>query len=225
MSDEHLVISIAGRWAASEFSAELSAIEYFYISEVIFSDLERRYAPDFAYMSLEHRSVWRLLRMRYFYSLGAALKRLSMSTDERTLMLLSRGATPEIIARFTVPGVPIGTLQVSKLEYSSPGLQDLAGVGKIIKEVRIFIKYLMDRSQRREEHEAKMERQRVDNETKHIQNQERALRLLQRAGYTKKQIRAIMEQRARQQRIIEDLIDAGKITQVASTDDLPRSLP
>jgi hypothetical protein len=46
---------------------------------------------------------------------------------------------------------------VSKIDFASPGVVDIAGVGKIMEQVRLFIKDICDRADRRKDQEIKME--------------------------------------------------------------------
>jgi hypothetical protein len=98
-------------------------------------------------------------------------------------------------------------LRVVRIQYASPGNQDLAGIGVIIGHIKDFILRLI------ELHVSKEER-RLKNERLEIENLSERIKIAKEVGFTDKEIRNALGWAKKRQKTISDLIEDGKILSV-----------
>ncbi|MCF6311577.1 MAG: hypothetical protein L3J39_03915 [Verrucomicrobiales bacterium] len=139
-----LRVGIEGRWTATEMASSLKEINFLY-------DLR-------LYLNAIEETEPYLEEMSHFYP---PFQRYGKS------FLFARYAQPlhqpEDLNRNTKIIFPEHVLRVSQIKYASPGIKDLLGLEGVLKEVRLFIQYLLDRDQQREAQE-------LDNQGKRIKN-------------------------------------------------------
>lgn len=98
----------------------------------------------------------------------------------------------EALLRIAKIAYPKETLQVRKIQYASPGVADLAGVGVIVGHIKDFIFRIIEHwSQRRkrqlddQEHEAKILALRIENARQMVS-------LAERCGYDQSEVRKLV---------------------------------
>jgi hypothetical protein len=112
------------------------------------------------------------------------------------------------------PGLPGMTLVVVRIDYASPGFIDVAGVGKAVEQVRLFLQYLIDLAVNRSLRQLEVESREQDIIAKRLANAERLIGIAADLGLTPDERRALLiEVDDRQQRIL-DAVDGGRLTAV-----------
>lgn len=101
----------------------------------------------------------------------------------------------------------INHLRVIRIQYASPGVQDLAGIGVIVGHIKDLVLRLIDLAASGEERRLKNKRLELDNLREQVQ-------LAKELGYTNKEIRNLLGWAKKRQRVIYDLIEDGKIRSV-----------
>ncbi|MBW4981808.1 hypothetical protein KZZ07_04555 [Mameliella sp. CS4] len=71
------------------------------------------------------------------------------------------------------------TLSVSAIVFQSPGATDFTGLGKIVEQVRLFVQFLLERSERRNISEIEVEEKRVRLQTEKLRLISEAAQLLE----------------------------------------------
>lgn len=98
-------------------------------------------------------------------------------------------------------------LRVVRIQYASPGVQDLAGIGVIVGHVKDLVLRLIDLAASRKERRLKNERLEIDNLSERI-------KIAKEVGYTDKEIRNMLGWAKKRQKTIYYLIEDGKIRSV-----------
>jgi hypothetical protein len=205
-----LRVDIAAQWTAAEFAESLYDLSRLHDFSLAF--WERR-DPDLVRQLLGRQPTfttwefsWNLRR----YPVGAPLLRGPLDREAQ--------------------------LEVVRLDYSSPGFADLAGVGKTVEQIRLFLQYLIDlavwRKQRRAEitksevevQELELQLKKLDQEilAMRIENVRQLLNLKQEAEATGARYEDLrdgfLEVEDIQTRML-NRIDQGQITGVQTLDE------
>ena len=121
-------IRIAGHWTALEFAQLLSDVQF--LAEVAaFSDVNLDGQDFFARR--------RQRRTGYYELFG------DVRDELRDQLYLRRADVQEFVRRYAIKNVEL--LQLRRVQFASPGFADLAGIGKIVQEARIFLTDIIDR--------------------------------------------------------------------------------
>ena len=101
----------------------------------------------------------------------------------------------------------INHLRVVRIQYASPGIQDLAGIGVIVGHIKDFVLRLIELAASRDERRLKNRRLELDNLREQVQ-------IAKELGYTDKEIRNLLGWARKRQRTVYNLIENGKIRSV-----------
>lgn len=142
--DQILRVGIEGRWTAAEMASSLKEINFLYDLRLYLNAIEET-APYWEEMSHFYPPFWRSGKSFLFTHYSLPLHK------------------PEDLNRNTKIIFPEHVLRVSQIKYASPGIKDLLGLEGVLKEVRLFIQYLLDRDQQRESQELDNQRKRIKN--------------------------------------------------------------
>jgi hypothetical protein len=122
-------INFAEQWSAADFSELLSQLQ-FLADAALFSEATIDLRSSLYFPLRQYR------RRRLFYDLFSGDQNLQEDAYLRRLEV------QDVLRRYASGHG--NELQVKRLQYSSPGLADLAGLGKVVEQVRIFIQYIID---------------------------------------------------------------------------------
>jgi len=84
------------------------------------------------------------------------------------------------------------SLRVKRFTFASPGSIDLVGVGRVVEQVRLFIKDILDRSDRKKGQEIKYAMAEQELLERKIKNAERLLKLGKSAGLDQERSRLLV---------------------------------
>lgn len=98
-------------------------------------------------------------------------------------------------------------LRIIRIQYASPGVQDLAGIGVIVGHIKDLVLRLIDLAASKEERKLKNRRLELDNLREQIQ-------IAKEVGYTDKEIKNLLGWAKKRQKTIYDLIEDSKIQSV-----------
>ncbi|MCP1850276.1 MULTISPECIES: hypothetical protein [unclassified Bradyrhizobium] len=104
--------------------------------------------------------------------------------------------------------------QVRQVSFASPGFADIAGLGSIVKEVRLFISGIIDKWVASEDRKIARDSARQDVLEKRLKNAVVAVELADKAGLSKEAQRIIVEAIFETSRMIEAKVARGKITSI-----------
>lgn len=112
-------------------------------------------------------------------------------------------------------------LKVVRIQYASPGAQDLAGIGVIVGHIKDLVIKLIDLAATREERRLKNKRLEIDILHEQIQ-------IAKEVGYTDKEIKNMLGWAKKRQKTIYSLIADGKIQSVSerrleSNEEVPQN--
>lgn len=85
-------------------------------------------------------------------------------------------------------------LAVERIKYASLGVTDLSGLGKVVREIRIFVRDILERRDTKEDRELSRESKRQDILAKKIANAERLVKLSKSAEMGPKARNRMIEQ-------------------------------
>lgn len=182
-----LRFEIEGKWSVEDMIRSFSSLQDLYnlrlITQVAYEDLREL---DYLYDELIHFPPFRLSKKRrmlyqrffinpYFATSNIPLK----SKDLKKLSTLL---------------YPQERLEVRRIEYNSPGVKDIAGLGEIIGHIKDFILRIWElgiiaRRQRKLENE---ERE-IKNQGQGIENARNFVSLLKECGFPETEIRTIIK--------------------------------
>jgi hypothetical protein len=193
--------------------------------------IRREFPPDSGFIRIEIEGEWAaheisalLGDISRLYDIRRALDLPAMKLREPGVLLPCARNWPSDIQSpaAELPGPPLAVVRIND---ASPGRVDLAGLGKALEQVRLFLKYLIDLSIQRRWWQLEVEDLGQDVIAKRIENAQRLLRLREQArelDLSAEQRRALLiDVDDRQQRIL-DAIRAGRVTGVRQ---LPRPEP
>lgn len=107
-------------------------------------------------------------------------------------------------------------LQLKRMEFASPGFTDFAGIGKVVKEVRLFVTDIVDRFITTPDRALAREEKRQSIVAKKIANAEKLMKLADKAGLDPKTRIELIRRAIEVDRYIEDKVIEGRITSIQS---------
>jgi hypothetical protein len=107
-------------------------------------------------------------------------------------------------------------LEIKRTQYGSPGFVDLAGIGKVVEQVRMFMTDIMDRYLHREDREIARESAAQDVLAKKIRNAEALMNLYDKAGLGTEAKRVLIAEVLEIDYSIEGKLITGQITSIES---------
>jgi hypothetical protein len=105
-------------------------------------------------------------------------------------------------------------LMVHRLQFASPGFADLAGFGKIVEQIRIFLTDIYDRIEGKEDKKIARQMAEQDLLAKKIANAEAMLKLGKRAGLDKDRSALLVAEVMKVENFIAAKVEAKQITGV-----------
>jgi hypothetical protein len=149
-ANQQLRLNIDGRWTASEMAASIQEINFLYDLRLYLNSLEDaepywdelyHFFPPFRHWA-KRRGI---LPAPFFFPQAPFLYR------------------PDDVRQFSKLYFPEHVLRISRIEYASPGAKDFLGIGEILKQIRIFVQYLIELPQNREKQNLNNAAQRIQN--------------------------------------------------------------
>lgn len=209
-----LRLDIEGRWYADELGAAACALSDLYDLRFCL-ELMREDQRDWEifYDELLHfppfRARWRRKLIRHKLTPRPFLPLASLVFDVNQLSRLRDYLEPD------------ERLQVRRLEYASPGVSDLAGIGVIVGHVKDFVHKLIDRHDTQRQRELNDEKMAIDNERMRIENARNFVALLRELGFSDAETRKLVAHVDDKQEILIKLVDQKKLTGVSLIGDGP----
>lgn len=205
LSRQTLRIDIDGDWTAEEFSTSFRLLNELYslravihIEKESFDELEM-YAREFLDFPLSWRRFPRRLRALY---LGRGLPfppvlppLIDLNIPESTFELLE----------------PEERLRVAKIQFSSPGFKDLAGLGEVVGHLKDFILRLIELYASRRQRHLENELREEAIQAKRLENAKNLVELAKDCGYSKADMRKLVQWADSRQNGLITLIHNGKI--------------
>jgi hypothetical protein len=111
---------------------------------------------------------------------------------------------------------PEERLEVRRINYGSPGVADLAGIGTVIGHIKDFIVKLIERGDSRKQRELNEERAALENDRIRLENARSFVALARDLGYTESEVRRLVAHVDEKQGIFLRLIDQKKLRGVLS---------
>jgi hypothetical protein len=194
---------IDSKWTALDFSGLMSQCQFLYDAALLV-DMEFEGQPLLNLLSLDD------------------------STDPSPFIVVDRAQrTPndllrEFVVRLQVESiltaVPHHHLEVRKIVYGSPGIVDLAGIGKVIEQLRIFTTDIVDRVLHKEDRKIARELAQQELLAKKIANAKKLLKLGSKAGLNEKNVQALIAQVVLSDALLEHDVEQHRITSVRTLD-------
>lgn len=103
------------------------------------------------------------------------------------------------------------SLAIHRLEFASPGFVDIAGLGKIVEQIRIFLTDIYDRHTSREDRKITREIAEQELVAKKIANAEAILKLGKHAGLDKHSSRMLVAEVLKVDKFISDRTASGQL--------------
>lgn len=203
---EDLRVYLDGHWEAREFAELLGHVEFLY-------DVARfsTYAPlggqgpQLHLLSIDRYHLpFRYIDWEFEPDIESAYVRREIAQLANSVMSYSDGQS--------------SGLRIAQIHMASPGVGDLAGIGKIVKEVRLFTENIIDRITQREDRAIAREAARQRVLTQKLNNAEKLLRLDEKIKLTSADRHAIVKEIMRSDNFIEGKIIERKITGIESND-------
>jgi len=116
-----------------------------------------------------------------------------------------------------VPPIP-NDLQVRKINYGSPGFADLAGVGKVMEQLRIFVTDITDRFLHKDDRAIARESAAQDLLAKKLKNAESLLKLGEKLGLDPEGKRILVSEILGADYFLEGKVISGQITSVETVE-------
>jgi len=197
-----LRIRIARKWTADEF-AELFSQVQFLADVALFSQLKIDGQTPI-------RFLWRRRspRRQYFDSFVDAEEELK---DD---YYLRRADVREVLREYT-PNIR-NDLEIRRLQFASPGLADLAGVGKVVEQVRIFLTDIMDRYLHSKDRELARQAAAQEILARKIRNAEALLKLGDKVGLDPESKRLLVSEVLSADYFLEGKVISGQVTAIES---------
>ena len=114
---------------------------------------------------------------------------------------------------------PEERLEVRRLQYASPGVSDLAGIGVIVGHVKDFVHKLIDRHDTQRQRDLNDEKMAIENERMRIENARNYVALGREMGFSDTEIRKLVAHVDDKQEILIKLADEKKLTGVSLIGD------
>lgn len=201
---EFVRINIAKRWSATEF-AELMSQMQFLADAALFADVkfDGQSPLYFPFRRLRRRTA-------YFDPYLDVEDELKEEANLRRLAVQS-------VLRDYVPPIP-NDLQVRKINYGSPGFADLAGVGKVMEQLRIFVTDITDRFLHKDDRAIARESAAQDLLAKKLKNAESLLKLGEKLGLDPEGKRILVSEILGADYFLEGKVISGQITSVETVE-------
>jgi len=202
-------LEIEGHWSAEELGNLLIAISDLYAIrlylEILYEDRFQwmRYYPDF--WDPKAFPTSQLRRRPYGRPFPWWLN--PPPLGESQLSRISQLIEPE------------GRLEVRRVDYASPGIADLAGIGVVVGHVKDFVFKLLDRQDTKRSRELDDERAALENERLRIENARNFVALASDLGYNKTDLRSLVLHVDGKQDAIIALIEQKKLRGISYSDD------
>ncbi len=200
---QSLRLGIDGSWTATEMSDSFAEINYLYNLRLFLNSIEdaEPYWDELYHFFPPFRRKAKQFGIPnpFFFPHGTLVQR------------------PDEIQQFSRIYFPEHVLQVSRIEYGSPGGKDFLGIGEILKQIREFIQFLIERRQAFQEKQLSNDAQRIQNARDFVR-----LRLeFTRANAEIQEIEnnGLAELVDDNTRAVQKLIDSDKITSVTMLED------
>lgn len=203
-----LRLEIGGRWYAHELGSAICALSDLYdlrfYMELMFEDQrdwemfcdELIHFPPF-------RERWRRKLIRHKLTPTPFIPFVSIGFDVTQLRRLRDYLEPD------------EQLQVRQVQYASPGVSDLAGVGVIVGHLRDFITKLIDRHDSHRQRELNDEKMAIENERMRIENARNFVALGRELGFSPSEIRKLVAHVDEKQEILIKLVNEKKVIGVS----------
>lgn len=207
-----LRLEMEGRWYADELGSAACALSDLYnlrfCLELMFEDLRDW---EIFYDELLHfppfRKRWRRKVMRRQLMPDPFLPLAAMPFDISQLSRLRDYLEPD------------ERLEIRRLDYASPGVSDLAGIGVIVGHVKDFVNKLIDRRDTQRQRDLNDEKLAVEIERMRIENARNFVALGRELGFSDAEIRKLVAQVDDRQEILIKLVDQKKLTGVSLVGD------
>lgn len=115
--------------------------------------------------------------------------------------------------------VPAEKLAIRRIEYASPGITDLAGVGAIIGHIKDFVTTLINRHDSKRRRQLDDEHAELENDQLRIQNAREFVSLARDLDFSPLELRRLISYVDERQEIVDDLIIEKKILGVRILDN------
>ena len=119
-----------------------------------------------------------------------------------------------------------GPVDVARINYSSPGITDIAGVGEIIGHIKDFILSVIEMRLNSEHRNQVARKLKIENDRSEIEmiqvrieTVDRFIDVARKAGFSKKQIRTASLSVDDKVDMLAGLVDMGKLTSVEIIDE------
>ncbi len=207
-----LRLEMEGRWYADEFGSAACAVSDLYnlrfCLELVSEDLREW---ENLYDELLHfppfRQRLRRKLMRHQLMPGPFLPLTSLPFDISQLSRLRDYLEPD------------ERLEIRRLDYASPGVSDLAGIGVIVGHVKDFVHKLIDRRDTQRQRDLNDEKLAVEIEHMRIENARNFVALGRDLGFSNAEIRKLVAHVDDKQEILIKLVDQRKLTGVSLAGD------
>jgi hypothetical protein len=169
VEQDRIKIEIDEQWSAAEFAELFSQVAYLY-KIAAFGEVRIDGQTSIFFDPLR-----RLGRRREFYD---AYYPIEFELEDEAYD--SRRRVEHLIEGYFAG--PMDQMKVDQIHYGSPGFVDLVGLGRVVREVRIFLLAVMDRFIHREDREIARASATQDVIAQKIKNAENLLKLSEKAG-------------------------------------------
>jgi hypothetical protein len=200
-----LRILIGNKWTASEFARLFSDVQ-FLADVAAFSDVKMDGQTP---MSIFTRRWQR--RRGYFDVFG------DVRDELRDNLYLRRADVQEFL--WTQPAKFPSVLEVRRLEFASPGFADLAGFGKIVEQVRIFLTDILDRYLHREDRRIARDLAAQEVLARKLTNAEQLAKLMDKVAIEPETRRMLVAEILGVDQFIEGMVLDGKIAGIEPVED------
>lgn len=195
-------VEISDGWSASEFSELFAQLNFLYE------------AARFGQVRIDGQSAhpfmpWWFRRRRW--------PEFAPYYDEESLedeAILRHRMVERMLSYASSEKVPSPKLEVRRIEFASPGFVDVAGVGKVVKELRLFMTGILDRYLNKEDRKIARQAAAQDLLAKKIMNAENLLKLGEKAGLDPETRQSLVREILTADYYVEGKFITGKITNV-----------
>ena len=200
-SPKILRLELDGRWTADEFGTVLINLADLYSLRLILEILN------------EESKTWSRHYPKFWDELPRIRQRLP--SDPYLFPFSYWPTLPSLDETFTSRASqfigPRSRLMVRRVEYASPGLADLAGIGAIVGHLKDFVLKLIERHDTKRSRELADEKAEIENQAARIQNAKEFVALAKSLGYANSEIRDLVRSIDDKQEPIVHLISEQKL--------------
>lgn len=202
MDDRQLTlrISVDGKWTADDMAQSFAAIRDLYLMRLAIEALSEQAIEVDAYLRMKFPPQYRLRRaMNLFVMSGMAgwIETPPLDTDRLTRLC-------DVLA-------PGRQLQVKRVEYASPGIKDLVGVGAVVGHIKDFIVFLVEHYRSREARQLDNEERRLGNDALRLNNARQFIGMSRELDLTPAEMRRLQMWVDDRQQPLAALVTDGKI--------------